>query len=108
EIAALESLMYPAESPTQRPSLGKEPVAQRASRPTVLFVWGRSRVLPVRLVELSIQETLFNPGLNPIRVVIDVKLEVLSSVDSTSNAAVMAAMGYTSGKRTALAKLYLA
>ena len=45
EIAALEDLLHPAETETQDNADGQEPVQARAPRPTVLFVWGRKRVL---------------------------------------------------------------
>ena len=50
EIAAIEDLLYPAETETEASSDGTEPVRPARPRPTVLFVWGRKRVLPVRIV----------------------------------------------------------
>lgn len=49
----------------------------RRSIPALLFVWGRYRVLPVRLTELNIQEVEYNPNLSPSRVVVGVSLQVL-------------------------------
>ena len=36
-------------------------------QPLTLFVWSKSRVVPVRLTEFSITEEAFDPNLNPIR-----------------------------------------
>ncbi|GII88907.1 hypothetical protein Ssi03_68970 [Sphaerisporangium siamense] len=49
--------------------------------PLTLFTWGRSRVLPVRLTELSIVEDAFDLDLNPVRATVGVGMRVLSSSD---------------------------
>jgi len=49
--------------------------------PLTLFVWGRSRVLPVRLTELSIVEDAFDADLNPIRATVSLGLRVLTVND---------------------------
>ncbi|WP_020672141.1 hypothetical protein [Amycolatopsis nigrescens] len=49
--------------------------------PLTLFTWGRNRVLPVRLTELSITEDTFDVDLNPIRATVSLGLRVLSSSD---------------------------
>ena len=36
-------------------------------QPLTLFVWSKSRVVPVRLTDFSITEEAFDPQLNPIR-----------------------------------------
>jgi hypothetical protein len=47
--------------------------------PTVLFVWGPGRVLPVKLTSLSITETLYDPLLlNPTHAEAQVSLQVLT------------------------------
>jgi hypothetical protein len=45
--------------------------------PVVLLVWGRGRVLPVRLTGLAVRELEFDVLLNPIRAEVDLSLEVL-------------------------------
>jgi hypothetical protein len=45
--------------------------------PTVLFVWGQNRALPVRVKELTITEKAYDTLLNPIHVDADITLEVL-------------------------------
>lgn len=106
EIAALESLLHPAESPTEFTGDGSEPVRARAQRPTVLFIWGRKRVLPVRITSMSVNETRFNPALNPLRAEVDVALEVLGDVDAKDNKAVGDALAFTGAKRRELAQRF--
>ena len=49
--------------------------------PLTLFVWSRSRVVPVRLTEFSVTEEAFDPGLNPIRAKVSLGMRVLSVDD---------------------------
>jgi hypothetical protein len=46
-----------------------------------LFVWGRSRIIPVRIMEFNITEEAFDPVLNPIRAKVSLTLRVLSIND---------------------------
>jgi hypothetical protein len=50
-------------------------------QPVTLFVWSSSRVVPVRLTELSITEEAFDPRLNPIRAKVSLGLRVLTVDD---------------------------
>ncbi|HDR29780.1 hypothetical protein [Rhodovulum sp.] len=83
-LAALESMLHPTVAQLERQG------AQRRSGsfeitpvepPLALFVWSRSRVVPVRLAELSITEEFFDPALNPIRARVSLTLRVLSVSD---------------------------
>jgi hypothetical protein len=107
EVAALEDLLYGAASPQDDSSDGREPVRQNPQRPTVLFVWGRRRVLPVRITAMAIDETVFNQHLNPVRAEIQVTLEVLQEADARNSTLVADALDFTSKKRKELAKLFL-
>lgn len=49
--------------------------------PLCLFVWGRSRILPVRLTELGVAEEAFDSSLNPIRTRVTLALRVLTVDD---------------------------
>lgn len=49
--------------------------------PLTLWVWGGKRVLPVRVTQLTINETYFDPLLNPVRATVTVELRVLNSND---------------------------
>jgi hypothetical protein len=84
ELAALETVLTPASADLQ--------AAQRLAQtgtleilplpsPLVLFVWGARRVLPVRIIDLSVVEEAFDPALNPIRARVSLGLRVLSSDD---------------------------
>ena len=50
-------------------------------QPLTLFVWSKSRVVPVRLTEFTVTEEAFDPQLNPIRAKISLGLRVLSVDD---------------------------
>src|SRR3954471_16800031 len=49
--------------------------------PLVLFIWSKSRVVPVRVTEFSITEEAFDPALNPIRAKVSLGLRVMSTDD---------------------------
>ena len=50
-------------------------------QPLTLFVWSKSRVVPVRLTEFSITEEAFDPNLNPIRAKVSLGMRVLNVDD---------------------------
>ena len=50
-------------------------------QPLTLFVWSKSRVVPVRVTEFSITEEAFDVQLNPIRAKVSLGLRVLSVDD---------------------------
>ena len=50
-------------------------------QPLTLFVWSKSRVVPVRLTEFSVTEEAFDPNLNPIRAKVSLGLRVLNVDD---------------------------
>lgn len=54
----------------------------REATPVLAFVWGRHRVFPVRLTELSINETEYSPTLSPTRVVASVSMQVLEGANA--------------------------
>ncbi|MEV7866255.1 hypothetical protein AB0P17_09175 [Streptomyces sp. NPDC088124] len=49
--------------------------------PLTLFTWGSKRVMPVRLTELSVNESAFDVNLNPIRASLSIGLKVLTVSD---------------------------
>lgn len=106
EIAAIEDLLYPGETEAQASSDGTEPVRQKLPRPTVLLVWGRKRVLPVKITGLTVNESLYNQQLNPIRADIEVSVEVLGELDAADNEAVKSALAFTTNNRRQLAKQF--
>jgi hypothetical protein len=106
EIAAIEELLYPA--PTEAEQAAGAEGAQRPTpaRATVLFVWGRDRVLPVRIASLKIDESVHNAELYPVRAEIEASLEVLGSAEALSHTGVQAALDHTSQARRRLARQY--
>lgn len=83
-LAALELLAHPSSGQlidrnTQAASGTLEIAPIEA--PLLLFVWGPSRVVPVRLTEFSITEEAFDPLLNPIRAKVGLSLRVLTVDD---------------------------
>jgi hypothetical protein len=53
----------------------------RLEQPLTLFVWSKSRVVPVRLTDFSITEEAFDTNLNPIRAKVSLGLRVLNVDD---------------------------
>jgi len=49
--------------------------------PLVLFIWSKSRVVPVRVTDFSVTEEAFDPALNPIRAKVSLGLRVMSTDD---------------------------
>lgn len=84
QLAALETIIYPTSSQL----LANNALAQAGTleiapmeSPLVLFIWSKSRILPVRLTDFSITEEAFDPSLNPIRAKASLGLRVLSVSD---------------------------
>jgi hypothetical protein len=84
QLAALETIVYP----TSGQLLSNNSLAQSGTleiapmeAPLTLFVWSKSRVLPVRVTDFSITEEAFDPSLNPIRAKVSLGMRVLSIDD---------------------------
>jgi hypothetical protein len=84
QLAALETIVYP----TSEQLLASNALAQAGTleiapveAPLALFVWGASRVVPVRITEFSITEEAFDASLNPIRAKVSLGMRVLSVDD---------------------------
>ncbi|MBP1611929.1 MAG: hypothetical protein H6Q01_592 [Acidobacteria bacterium] len=84
QLAALETIVYPAADAlvanNSLQAAGTLEIAPLES-PLALFVWGRSRVVPVRITDFSITEEAFDTALNPIRAKVSLGLRVLSVDD---------------------------
>jgi hypothetical protein len=68
-LSALELLMYPA---------------QPSAKLVTLFIWGPSRILPVRITALNIVESVFGPNLSPYQAAVQVTLTVAQADDVPS------------------------
>jgi hypothetical protein len=84
QLAALETIVYP----TSDQLLAANALAQSGTleiapmeAPLTLFVWSKSRVVPVRITDFSITEEAFDANLNPIRAKVSLGLRVLSVDD---------------------------
>jgi hypothetical protein len=84
QLAALETIVYPTSSELQSGNglarSGTLEIAP-AESPLTLFIWSRTRVLPVRFTEFSITEEAFDAALNPIRAKVSLGMRVLSVND---------------------------
>lgn len=84
QLAALETIVYPTSASLQiSNALARAGTLEIAAAETALtvFVWSKSRVVPVRITDFSITEEAFDPNLNPIRAKISLGMRVLSVSD---------------------------
>lgn len=84
QLALLETLVYPASTDlrannAEASSGSIEIIAMQ--KPLTLFVWSKTRVLPVRITEFSITEESFDASLNPIRAKVSLGMRVLTVDD---------------------------
>lgn len=84
QLAALERLLYPSSGALQAANAlaaaGTLEIIPMQS-PLTLFVWSKSRIVPVRVTEFSVTEEAFDAALNPIRAKVSLGLRVLSVDD---------------------------
>src|SRR5205823_498879 len=84
KLAALEMLVYP---PSQQlldndsQAAGGQIEIAPMEAPLPLFVWSRSRVLPVHVTDFSVTEEAFDAALNPIRAKVSLGMRVLTVND---------------------------
>lgn len=84
QLAALETIIYPTSAQLR----ANDALANAGTleiipmeTPLALFVWSRTRILPVRITEFSVTEEAFDIALNPIRAKVSLGLRVLSVDD---------------------------
>ncbi len=84
QLAALETIIYPTSQQLQATNtmaqLGTLEIAP-AETPLTLFIWSKTRILPVRITDFSITEEAFDTSLNPIRAKVSLGMRVLSVND---------------------------
>lgn len=105
-LAALELLMYPPSTQfIENQLLAAFGSAQLSSSkaPLVLFIWGPSRVLPVRLTKFKVTEKAFDQQLNPILAEVTLGMKVMSYLDLKGNS-----IGYTAYIATQIQKEVMA
>lgn len=84
QIAALELLVQPSSAVLQaNDAMARNGMLEvlAVEEPLTLFVFGKNRIVPVRVTDLSITEEAFDPDLNPIRAKVSIGLRVLSVDD---------------------------
>jgi hypothetical protein len=83
QLAALEMMLYPKSTTVIASiALAQAGAIEVASdEPFTLFVWGPSKVLPVKITNFSITEQQYDPILNPIAAEVSLTLEVLTYED---------------------------
>jgi hypothetical protein len=84
QLAALEMLVHPTTAQIRENSrLSKKGAIEISpiEKPLTLFTWGSKRVMPVRLTELSVNESAFDVNLNPMRASLSIGMKVLTVSD---------------------------
>jgi hypothetical protein len=130
-LAALEMLLYPTgasqpgltgavsaavASALSGTSLGPTRTIPQSVLPVTLFIWGAGRIVPVRVIGLTITEQLYDSALNPIhaqaqltlRVLTPAELVAVSAGDDVLGNLATIAYNYTLTLRQALAVANLA
>jgi hypothetical protein len=83
-LATLELLMYPptlnALAIEQKAAAGQVQVSP-ADLPLVLLIWGKSRVVPVKLTSFAVSEEAFDRHLNPIAAKVELGMQVLTYME---------------------------
>jgi hypothetical protein len=108
QLAQLEMLI----NPTVETLLADDNMANSGTleiipleQPVTLFVWSKSRVVPIRLTEFSITEEAFDTSLNPIRAKVSLSMRVLTIDDvSFQHPAGQMFMSYLTNKESLAAK----
>lgn len=84
QLAALEIILYPKTADivtnSALASTGAVEIVPSLS-PLTLFVWGPSKVLPVKLTRFRITEEAHDTELNPIRAKVSISMKVLTYTD---------------------------
>lgn len=84
QLAVLEMLVQPTTAQLRAASkLSKKGTIEISpiEVPLTLFTWGSKRVMPVRLTELSVNESAFDVNLNPIRASLSIGMKILTVSD---------------------------
>lgn len=83
-LAALETIIYPTSGQlNSNNNLAKAGTLEIAPMESLLtlFIWSKSRILPVRLTDFSVTEEAFDPQLNPMRAKVSLGMRVLNVDD---------------------------
>ena len=108
-LAALELMLHPSPISALLAPGRTTPAAQL---PVVLFVWGTTRIVPVRVTSLTNTEKLYDADLNPTHAEAQIDLSVLTpeelrAVTGPAGALAVAAYQYSLSARVVLAAVNL-
>lgn len=84
QLAALETIIYPTSTQLQaNDALARSGTLEILPMETdlALFVWSKTRIVPVRVTDFSVTEEAFDTALNPIRAKVSLGMRVLSIDD---------------------------
>ncbi len=110
-LATLELLLHPPSDQLLARRILSEAGASQVCLPDtsmVLFVWGPSRVLPVRLTSFSVAEDAFDQNLNPIRAKVELGMRVLTSAEFPNESIGFGAYLAALARKESLAREHLA
>ena len=122
QIAALEKMVYPPQPlgdvadqalDAAGDAAGVEPEKKLERRipleslPRILFMWGATRLLPVRIQSMTITEQKFDAFLNPVQVEVQLGLDVLTLAKKSGDKIGYGALKYSRGVKEAQAILNL-
>ncbi len=88
QLSALELLIYPKSNLIMANAILLKIGTIEIMPPTAaltLFIWGKRRILPVRLTEFSVTEDAHHPNLSPIRAKVSLGMRTLSYSDVSSD-----------------------
>lgn len=88
QLAAMETLIYPkSDRVVLNNTLMKAGTIEiiPSVAPFTLFIWGKRRILPVRITEFSVTEDAHHPNLSPIRAKVSLGLRVLTYSDVSAD-----------------------
>jgi len=84
QISALEMLIYPSSiqvaANMAKASIGMVEIVPMQA-PMTLLVWSKTRVVPVRITQLTVAEEAYDVQLNPIRAKVTLEMQVLTYDD---------------------------
>ena len=84
QLAALEAMLYPTvESVLENRNLRASGTMEviPTDIPLPVFIWGKQRILPVRVTGFTATEEAFDPNLNPIQAKVSLEMRVLTFED---------------------------
>jgi hypothetical protein len=123
QIAALEKMVYPAgklsglvgaaidaigDAITGGGGDGPTQPVPREPQPRILFIWGRTRVVPVIIESMSITEQQYDFHLNPVEAQVSIGLAVVPPSQCSDDVIGKGALEFTNMAKEAQAMLNLA